>query len=39
MVVCSADKTPTGLFGSPLTDEGVCLMMPLLKFLKTDASK
>ncbi|XP_059150545.1 rho GTPase-activating protein 19-like [Physella acuta] len=32
------DKTPMGLFGSPLTDEGVCLMMPLLKFLKTDAN-
>lgn len=36
--VASADKSH-GLFGHPLTDEGVCLVMPLIKFLKMEKSK
>ncbi|KAK7009647.1 rho GTPase-activating protein 19-like isoform X1 [Biomphalaria glabrata] len=32
-----SDKN-NGLFGSPLTDEGVCLMLPLIKFLKMESN-
>ncbi|GFR79531.1 rho GTPase-activating protein 19 [Elysia marginata] len=30
------EKAPTGLFGAPLTDESVCLMLPLIRFLKAE---
>ncbi|KAH9524667.1 hypothetical protein Btru_027485 [Bulinus truncatus] len=33
-----SDKHCSGIFGAPLTDEGVCLMLPLFKFLKMEAN-